>query len=61
MKEKRKKKSIVIFQVHPLIIFAVAQWVKSFFEVAIQKSKSCEAVFLTENSVILIQNIGMVH
>jgi flagellar basal body-associated protein FliL len=42
---RKKKKSIVIFQVHPLIMFAVAQWVKSFFEVAIQKSNSCEAVF----------------
>jgi len=37
MKEERKKKSIVIFQVHPLIIFAVAQCVKIFFEGAIQK------------------------
>jgi len=43
---KKEKKSIVIFQVHPLIIFAVAQWVKIFFEGAIQKLYSCKAMFL---------------
>ena len=51
-KEKwKKKKSIVIFQVHPLIIFAVAQWLKIFFEGAIQKWYFCKAI-QTEISTI---------
>jgi len=44
--KKQEKKSIVIFQVHPLIIFAVAQWERIFFEGAIQKWYSCNVMFL---------------
>jgi hypothetical protein len=49
--EMKEKKSIVIFQVHPLIIFAVAQWLKIFFEGAIQKWYFCKAI-QTEISTI---------